>query len=186
MVALACIRGPLGFALAICVALGASGCATARRPDSAAPTTTRRTVVSAAKSAERADIAAAQNRALAYVVALRSKDASAAAALMTPYRRAETSAKGWKADIGWWKNARVKAVLHPGRYLGDERTFAQLYAEQLGHPPYKLVVINVSYGLGPGVPPGDTDFVMTQDSATSPWLVHDFGGALRLAPAPAP
>ena len=41
---------------------------------------------------------------------------------------------------------------HPGRYITDERAFVQLYAEHFGHPPYKLVVVNVSYGLGPETP----------------------------------
>ena len=185
MVAPSCIRSAFGLVLASCVALSASGCAITR-PDAATPSTgATRTVVSAVKNADRTDLAAAEKSVFAYIDALRSADASAAAALMTSYRRAETKAKGWNAEIGWWKDARVKAVLHPGRYLGDERTFAQLYAERFGHPPYKLVVINVSYGLGPGVPPGDIDFVVTQDSSTAPWLVHDFGGALRPAPAPA-
>ncbi len=98
---------------------------------------------------------------------------------MTSYRRPETRAKGWTAEIRWWKDAQVKAVVHPGRYVSDERAFAQLYAEHFGRPPYKLVVVNVRYGLGPGTPPGDTDFVVTRDTAGAPWLVHDFGGALR-------
>ena len=131
------------------------------------------------KNADSVDIAAAKETALEYVGALTSRDASAAAGLMTSYRRAETRAKGWKTDNRQWKTAQVKAVTHPGRYLGDERTFAELYAEHFGHPPYKLVVVNVAYGLGPGVPPGDTDFVVTKDHAGAPWLVHDFGGALR-------
>lgn len=171
------IRAALGLLLAACVAFGSSGCAiVARRPVSATRSAgAARTVISAVKSADRTDIAAAQKSALAYIDALQSEDASAAAALMTSYRRAETRSKGWEAEIGWWKDASVKAVMHPGRYLRDERTFAQLYAEQFGHPPHKLVVINVSYGLGPGVPPGDIDFVVTQDFATASWLVHDFG-----------
>jgi hypothetical protein len=181
----------LGLMVAACVALVALGCArnagtpvAAPAPTPGAEATTPK-VISAVKSSGRADIAAAQETALAYIDALRSRDASQAASLMTSYRRAETRAKGWKSEIGWWRSARVTAVMHPGRYLSDERTFAQLYAEQFGHPPYKLVVLNVSYGLEPGTPPGDTDFVVTQDSGSAPWLVHDFGGALRPRPAPA-
>lgn len=164
------------------VSLGAGGCVSdADRAHSSAGGP--QTPVSAVKSASRADISEAQKAALAYVEALRSRDASVAASLMTPYRRAETRAKGWKADVGWWKSARVTAVMHPGRYVADERSFAELYAERFGHPPYNLVVVNVRYALGDGAGPGDTDFVVTRDSASAPWLVHDFGGALRSAPA---
>jgi len=170
------------------VTLGASGCTPAAQPPGSAPSPAESTEapISAVKRANRFDVSAAQETALAYVEALRSADASEAASLMTPYRRAETRSKGWKADIGWWKSARVTAVMHPGRYVADERSFAELYAERFGHPPYKLVVVNVRYGLSPGVSQGDTDFVVTKDSASAPWLVHDFGGALRPTPESPP
>ncbi len=178
------MRSALALCLAASVACGAIGCArVAERPTpatrSAEPTSAP---ASAVKSANAVDIAAAKETALAYVDALKSQDASAAAELMTSYRRAEVRKKGWKAENAWWKGAQVRAVMHPGRYVADERAFAELYAEHFGHPPYKLVVVNVSYGLGPGKPPADTDFVVTRDTAGSPWLVHDFGGALRPEP----
>jgi hypothetical protein len=178
-------RRLLPLALAACIAASVCGCATARPP--AAPTPPAETTpapVSALATSNRADVAAAQEVVLAYVEALRSAEASDAAALMTSYRRPETRAKGWRREIRWWKNAQLKTIVHPGRYVSDERAFAQLYAEHFGRPPYKLVVLNVRYGLGPGTPPGDTDFVVTRHSAGAPWLVHDFGGALRPAPAP--
>ncbi len=166
--------------------LSASGCATTpRRPSTPTPSAeTTPATVSAVTTANRLDVAEAQQVVLAYVEALRSAEASDAAALMTSYRRPETLARGWRREIRWWKDAQLKAVVHPGRYVSDERAFAQLYAEHFGRPPYKLVVLNVRYGLGPGTPPGDTDFVVTRDNAGAPWLVHDFGGALRPEPAP--
>jgi len=182
-------RKVLGTAALVCLTLGAlgavGGCARFEQRPSTRPSSAETTPAPAAsvKRANRVDVAAAQEVVLAYIDALNSRDATEAAALMTSYRRGETRSKGWKADIGWWKSARVKAVMNPGRYLSDERTFALLYAEHFGHLPYKLVVFNVSYGLGPGVPPGDTDFVVTRDSAGAPWLVHEFGGALRPEPA---
>ena len=178
-------RLALGLTLALSLALASSGCARAAQPPAASPSSAEATSApsSATRSTNSVDIAEAQETVLAYIDALRSRDASEAASLMTSYRRGETRAKGWKADVGWWRSARLKAVMHPGRYLSDERAFTQLYAEHFGHPPYKMVVLNVSYALGPGVPLGDTDFAVTQDSAKSPWLVHEFGGAL-LPPQP--
>jgi hypothetical protein len=181
--------------IAVCLALAAAiiavagGCAgvtrSLRSPRPQAPTEAT-TSVSAVQRANRVDIARAKKTVVAYVEALRSKDASGAAELMTSYRRSETRAKGWKAENRWWKAATVKTVTTPGRYITDERAFVQLYAEHFGHPPYKLVVVNVSYGLGPDAPLADTDFVVTQDSAVAPWLVHDSGGKLRPSAAPAP
>jgi hypothetical protein len=185
-------RRLLPLALAACVVASMCGCATAQRPaaptqpaESTPPAETTAAPVSALATSNRADVAAAQEVVLAYVEALRSAQASDAAALMTSYRRPETRAKGWRREVRWWKNAQLKTIVHPGRYVSDERAFAQLYAEHFGRPPYKLVVLNVRYGLGPGTPPGDTDFVVTRHSAGAPWLVHDFGGALRPEPAPA-
>ncbi len=180
---------PRAFALALALAAAlsaggtAAGCAPAVTP--VGDSDDVRTVpVSAVARANRLDVANAKKVALEYVRALASRDATAAAALMTSYRRAEVRAKSWKREIGGWRTASVTAVLSPGRYINDERAFAQLYAEHFGHPPHQLVVVDVRYVPGPGEPPADTDFVVTRDNAGAPWLVHDFGGALRPSTAP--
>ncbi len=164
----------LTLALTCCVALAAAGCS---RPSPASPATTTPAHVSAMVPADRLDAARAQKAVLAYIAALRSHDATAAAALMTRYRRAETRMPGWAASVSQWKAARVSAVVRPGRYIADERTFAELYARRFGREPYKLVVLNVSYSRGVGKAAGSTDFVVTQGSVTEPWLINDFGGA---------
>jgi hypothetical protein len=97
---------------------------------------------------------------------------------LTSYRRAETGARGWKTSNAWWKAVRVRTVTRPGHYLTDEPTFARLYAERFGHPPYKLIVLNVAYSATLTAPAGDIDFVVTKDSAKAPWLVYDYGGAV--------
>ena len=174
-------RCTLAFLLAVIGAAALSGCAdlSARQAPVQIPPDPTPAVVSAATRANRADLADAQEVVLEYVDALRSRDATEAASLMTSYRRPETVAKGWKTEVRWWMSVPIKAVVHPGRYISDERAFAQLYAEHFGHAPYKLAVVNVSYGAGKDTPAGDTDFVVTRDNAGAPWLVHDFGGALQ-------
>ena len=165
----------LTLAFACCVALALASCARPASPPVPSPASPP--PVSAMHSADRLDAAHAEKIVLAYITALRSHDASAAAALMTPYRQAETRAPSWAASTANWKSARVQAVTRPGRYIADERSFAELYAHRFGREPYKLVVLDVSYSRGPGTTPGYTDFVVTQDSENAPWLINDFGGA---------
>ena len=139
------------------------------RPAPTVPVVTRSTQV---------DFRNAETVVLAYIDALRSADASEAATRMTAYRRAETRARGWKRANSWWKAVHIRTVTRPGRYLTDEHTFANLYAERFGHLPYKLVVMNLAYSATLTAPEGDIDFVVTKDSARAPWLVHDYGGAV--------
>ncbi|NTU70628.1 MAG: hypothetical protein HGB10_02235 [Coriobacteriia bacterium] len=183
-------RSTAAVVVVACALIGASGCSIMPWRDAPAAETrsgaVRPAPVAAVASANRYDIAQAKDAMLAYLDALASRDASEAAKLMTPYRRGETASKGWKSDVGWWKTARVRTVMHPGRYVSDERTFAELYAEQIGKPPYKLVVLNVAYTAVLGRPAGDLDFVLTQASPKAPWLVHDFGGALQPNPEATP
>ena len=163
--------------LAACALIASAACVVACAPGRATHASAP-TPASAMQASTQVDFRDAEAVVLAYVSALRSADASEAASRMTSYRRAETRAHGWKQANAWWKAVRIRTVTRPGHYLTDEHTYVDLYAERYGHPPYKLVVMNVAYSATLTAPAGDIDFVVTKDTVGAPWLVHDYGGAV--------
>jgi hypothetical protein len=165
----ALVAGLLAGVAGSVVGCSAWGTGTAHRGVAPTVTTQRATAV---------DAQAAKSAVLAYIEAVRSGDATKAAGLMTRYRRAEVRERGWRSANAWWKAARITTVSRPGHYLTDERSFARLYLERFGREPFKLVVLNVGYSAVASAPAGDLDFVVTQDVAHGPWLIHDFGGAV--------
>jgi hypothetical protein len=164
--------------LVACAAIAAIACSISCAPHGSGVTSPSPAVASAQKRSTQVDFRDAAKVVLAYIEAVRSADATATARHMTAYRREETRAPAWKSSNAWWKTVRVSAVSRPGHYLSDERTFAQLYAQRLGHGPYKLIVLNVAYSAVTTAPAGDIDFVVTKDSDRAPWLIDDFGGAV--------
>jgi len=176
-------RTGLAGALAACVLLVAAASVTACAPhvsESEGPSRGLAPVRpnSATMPSSQVDFRNAETVVLAYLDAVRSTDATEAAQRMTRYRRAETTQRSWKRSNAWWKAVRVTSVSRPGHYLTDEPTFVRLYGQRFGHPPFKLLVINVAYSAVASAPAGDVDFVVTKDTAHAPWLVHDFGGAV--------
>jgi len=172
------VAGVLAVWALVAAAAGVTACAPRAQSPGAARGLAPVRPNSATMPSSQVDFRNAETTVLAYVGAVRSGDATEAAQRMTRYRRAETRERGWKRSNAWWKAVRVTSISRPGHYLTDEPTFARLYTRHFGHPPFKLIVINVAYSAVASAPAGDIDFVVTKDKSDTPWLVHDFGGAV--------